>query len=76
MTSSAPSPPPTSPPPATSSWEWRAREYLRTVDRNGWVPKRPPANGPHPRQRQFLLLADVPEILYGGAAGGGKSDAS
>jgi hypothetical protein len=46
------------------------------VDRNGWVPKRPPANGPHPRQRQFLLLADVPEVLYGGAAGGGKSDAS
>ena len=50
-------------------------EYLRTVDyhrvRTGLVP-----HPPHPRQRAFLLLADVPEVLYGGAAGGGKSDAA
>jgi len=29
---------------------------------------------PHPRQSAFLLL-NVPEALYGGAAGGGKTDA-
>ncbi len=29
----------------------------------------------HPPQQAFLLLGHVPEILYGGAAGGGKSDA-
>ena len=44
--------------------------YIRTVDRNPFVPHKP-----HPKQRTFLLLADEPEVLYGGAAGGGKSDA-
>lgn len=44
--------------------------YIRTVDRNPLVP-----HAPHPKQRVFLLLADVLEALYGGAAGGGKSDA-
>lgn len=29
---------------------------------------------PHPQQRRFLLLSDVQEILYGGAAAGGKSE--
>lgn len=46
-------------------------EYLRTADyhrlKTGLIP-----HLPHPRQRTFLLLADVPEVLYGGAAGGGK----
>lgn len=32
-------------------------------------------HSPTPRQAAFLLLDDVMEILYGGAAGGGKSDA-
>jgi predicted phage terminase large subunit-like protein len=42
------------------------------VDRNPWVPtdRKPTHNA---RQRQFLLLADVPEVFYGGAAGGGKT---
>lgn len=30
---------------------------------------------PHPPQQAFLLLNHVPEVFYGGAAGGGKSDA-
>lgn len=30
---------------------------------------------PHPPQQAFLLLSQVAEALYGGAAGGGKSDA-
>jgi predicted phage terminase large subunit-like protein len=30
---------------------------------------------PTPRQAAFLLLDHVPEVLYGGAAGGGKSEA-
>src|SRR5665213_329968 len=30
---------------------------------------------PHPRQAIFLGLDDRREVLYGGAAGGGKSDA-
>lgn len=38
------------------------------MDRNPWIPYTPTS-----KQRQFLLLADIPEVLYGGAAGGGKS---
>lgn len=30
---------------------------------------------PHPRQAHFLSLSDIPEVLYGGAAGGAKSSA-
>lgn len=30
---------------------------------------------PHPPQQAFLLLNGFPEVFYGGAAGGGKSDA-
>lgn len=30
---------------------------------------------PHPPQQAFLLLSFIPEVFYGGAAGGGKSDA-
>lgn len=30
---------------------------------------------PTPKQQEFLLLADAPETLFGGAAGGGKSEA-
>lgn len=30
---------------------------------------------PHPTQQAFLLLSDFKEAFYGGAAGGGKSDA-
>ena len=30
---------------------------------------------PHPTQSAFLLLSHVKEVFYGGAAGGGKSDA-
>jgi predicted phage terminase large subunit-like protein len=38
--------------------------------RGGYVP-----HVPHPPQQAFLLLSFVPEVFYGGAAGGGKSDA-
>jgi predicted phage terminase large subunit-like protein len=35
-----------------------------------WVP-----HVPHPPQQAFLLLSFISEVFYGGAAGGGKSDA-
>jgi hypothetical protein len=43
--------------------------YLRTVAANPWI-----KHVPTPRQMQALRLDDVAEVLYGGAAGGGKSD--
>ncbi len=45
---------------------WRAEA---AAVRSGWSP-----HEPYPKQRQFLEL-DCLEALYGGAAGGGKSDA-
>lgn len=41
-----------------------------TVLRNKFIP-----HWPWPKQYQFLLYGDEKEVLYGGAAGGGKSDA-
>ncbi len=64
------SPPKTLPSPAPS-WESRVATYIRTVDRNPWLRHRTP----HPKQRAFLLLDAEREVLYGGAARGGKSDA-
>lgn len=67
----------TTPPPPAPSWDMERRvlEYIRTVDyhrtKTGLIPQTP-----HPRQRVFLLLADTLEVLYGGAAGGGKSSAA
>ena len=43
--------------------------YNQTVRGNRWIPHKP-----HPKQTLFLLL-NCKEALYGGAAGGGKSDA-
>lgn len=43
--------------------------YSQTVRQNKWIPHRP-----HPKQTLFLLL-NCREALYGGAAGGGKSEA-
>lgn len=44
------------------------------------TPRFPPGKAyvphvPHPPQQAFLLCSFVPEVFYGGAAGGGKSDA-
>lgn len=44
------------------------------------TPRFPPGKGyvphvPHPPQQAFLILGHLPEVFYGGAAGGGKSDA-
>jgi phage terminase large subunit-like protein len=47
--------------------------YRKTVAENPWIPKRPPANGPWPKQQRFLLHTETQEVLYGGAAGGGKA---
>jgi predicted phage terminase large subunit-like protein len=51
---------------------------VETVLRNPYIPKRPHPvtgqSGPTPRQARFLLT-DKTEAGYGGAAGGGKSDA-
>jgi phage terminase large subunit-like protein len=44
--------------------------FHRTILRNPWLPHRP-----HPKQALFLLHDDVREIMYGGAGGGGKTDA-
>lgn len=47
------------------------------MDQNPWIPESAKdglAN--NSRQRQYLLLADVNEVFYGGAAGGGKTFAS
>jgi hypothetical protein len=59
-TSSATSPP--SSPPLTADW-------LNRLVPKRWIPHRP-----WPKQIAFLLLPDE-EALFGGAAGGGKSDA-
>lgn len=42
-------------------------EYYQTVDKNPFIPF-----VPHPKQRLFLLLGDVEEILYGGGTRSGK----
>jgi predicted phage terminase large subunit-like protein len=43
---------------------------VATIAENRWIPRLPTA-----KQSEFLLRADVAEILFGGAAGGGKSEA-
>jgi predicted phage terminase large subunit-like protein len=50
--------------------EAAARRFTRTVLRNPFIPHKPSH-----RQALFLLHDDYLEALYGGAAGGGKSDA-
>ena len=42
---------------------------MATVLENRWIP-----HEPTPKQAQFLILENE-EAFYGGAAGGGKSDA-
>lgn len=44
--------------------------FAVTVLENPYIP-----HDPTPRQARFLMLDDVLEAFYGGAAGGGKSDA-
>lgn len=53
-----------------SALEAAFAEYHRTVELNEWI--RPPV---WPRQQYFLLNSDVREVFYGGAGGGGKSQA-
>jgi predicted phage terminase large subunit-like protein len=38
-----------------------------------YIPRIAPTYGPNPKQLAFLLLTDTLEVLYGGAAGPGKS---
>lgn len=54
--------------PTISSLDLALREYKRTVIQNPWIPW-----APHPRQQTFLMLGNVLEVMYGGAAAGGKS---
>lgn len=56
--------------PSPSYLSKLALEYVRTVDKNPWIP-----HSPHSKQRAFLLLSDVREAMFGGAARGGKSEA-
>jgi predicted phage terminase large subunit-like protein len=44
--------------------------FLVTVLQNSWIKHQPTA-----KQAEFLAQADTAEVLFGGAAGGGKSDA-
>lgn len=44
--------------------------FGQTVLSNPYIP-----HAPTPKQAEFLARSDDPELLYGGAAGGGKSDA-
>ena len=50
--------------------EYRKAVFMATVAENRWIP-----HTPHPRQIEFLMLTDVEEVLFGGAARGGKTDA-
>jgi predicted phage terminase large subunit-like protein len=58
------------PPSRTAYLKEATARYLRTIERNEFIP-----HVPHPKQSLFLLHDDEHEILYGGAAGGGKTDA-
>lgn len=49
---------------------WQSEVFVRTVLRNRWIPHKPTG-----KQAMFLAHDAVSEILYGGAGGGGKSDA-
>src|SRR4051812_12654339 len=63
-----PASPPATPPPTPT--ELAALRYERTVATNAWIPHQP-----HDKQQLFLMHDEVRECLYGGAAGGGKTDA-
>jgi len=52
-----------------SKYEDIVSEYIQTVRLNRYIPHEPTE-----KQAFFLLHAHSPEILYGGSAGGGKSD--
>jgi hypothetical protein len=47
--------------------DYRKALFIATVAENRFIPFTP-----HPKQTQYLLLADTEEILFGGAAGPGK----
>ena len=53
--------------------------FQQYVQENSWIPKRPHPltgrSGPTQKQTLFLCLLDSLEAFFGGAAGGGKSDA-
>jgi predicted phage terminase large subunit-like protein len=53
-----------------SNYEPVITRYLQTVRANKYIPHEPTA-----KQALFLMHDHIPEILYGGSAGGGKSDA-
>lgn len=50
-------------------WDYRKAVFQRTVLENPYV-----VHKPHMKQAEVLALVDVKEVLYGGAAGGGKTD--
>ncbi len=55
-------------------WVWRLATYNETVAKNKWIPDHIKKGiGENRKQQQFLLMSDIKEVFYGGAAGGGKS---
>ncbi len=51
--------------------------YTRTVAKNDWIggERAGDRQFPHPKQQRFLFHAHTREVFYGGAGGGGKSQA-
>jgi hypothetical protein len=45
------------------------------VLQNRWLKHKPTHPKRNQKQVDFLMMCDVPEVMYGGAAGGGKSEA-
>ncbi len=61
--------------PETQWTPYQLALFRRTVMQNPWMRRNPLTPRRNQRQLEFLMMADVPEVLYGGAAGGGKSEA-
>src|SRR5436190_3981743 len=67
---SSPTVPPSPPLPSPSSLVPHMERFHQTVLNNPYIPHKPTG-----KQALFLLAAEVREVMFGGAGGGGKTDA-